>query len=605
MQHRLEEETFQDMSLNLSTWKRIFSFMRPLRKYVMLTVFFSVLLAIADVTYPLINRYGIDQIIATGDLSLLPWFIGVYVIYMFFMFGLVFCFIYFAEKIQHYLSYIIRKNAFRRLQELPFAYYDRTPAGWIMARMTSDSRQLSDILSWGLVDITWGGMTMILLIVVMFILNVQLTLITLTVVPALMVVSYFFRKKILKAFRDIRKQNSRITGAFNEGIGGAKTTKTLVLEESNFNDFDHLTGRMRKHSIKAAMFASLYFPTILFIASIATALVFYYGGINVYQEVISIGLLYVFVSYVGQFFDPIMELANTLARIQQAQASAERVVSLIDANPDITDTPEVIAKYGTIENPKTENWEAIKGDVKFDDVTFKYKSGEQVLTHFNLDIKAGTSVALVGHTGAGKSTIVNLICRFYEPSDGRILIDGVDYKNRSMHWLHAHLGYVLQSPHLFSGTIRDNIRYGKLDATDEDIIEAATLVGAHDFIKTFEAGYDTEVAEGGARLSVGEKQLISFARALIADPKILILDEATSSVDTTTEFKIQKAIETIMKGRTTFIIAHRLSTIVSSDTILVLQNGQILEQGTHETLLKEKRHYYKLYTNQFKQTPLN
>lgn len=603
MQHRLEEETFQDMSLNLGTWKRIFSFMRPLRKYVILTIIFSVLLAISDVTYPLINRYGIDQIIGTGDLSLLPWFIGVYVIYMCFMFILVFCFIYFAEKIQHHLSYIIRKNAFKRLQELPFAYYDRTPAGWIMARMTSDSRQLSDILSWGLVDITWGSMTMILLIVVMFILNVQLTLITLTVVPALMVVSYYFRKKILTAFRDIRKQNSRITGAFNEGIGGAKTTKTLVLEESNFNDFDHLTSNMRKHSIKAAMFASLYFPTILFIASIATALVFYYGGINVYQEVISIGLLYVFVSYVGQFFDPIMELANTLARIQQAQASAERVVSLIDAQPEITDTAEVIAKYGSIEAPKKDNWEALKGDVTFDHVTFKYNNGEQVLSDFNLKVKAGTAVALVGHTGAGKSTIVNLICRFYEPTSGRILIDGSDYKNRSMHWLHAHLGYVLQSPHLFSGTIRDNIRYGKLDATEAEIINAAKLVGAHDFIQTFEAGYDTEVSEGGARLSVGEKQLISFARALIADPKILILDEATSSVDTTTEIKIQKAIETIMKGRTTFIIAHRLSTIVSSDKILVLQNGHILESGTHETLLKQKQHYYKLYTNQFKQTP--
>ncbi len=604
MAMRLEEETFQDMSLNLSTWKRIFTFMRPLRKYVILTIFFAVLLAVSDVTYPLINRYGIDQIIATGDLSLLPWFIGVYVIYMFMMFILVYCFIYFAEKIQHYLSYFIRRQAFKKLQELPFSYYDRTPAGWIMARMTSDSRQLSDILSWGLVDITWGGMMMVLLIVVMFILNVQLTLITLTVVPLLMVVSYYFRKKILKAFRDIRKQNSKITGAFNEGIGGAKTTKTLVLEESNFNDFDYLTSKMRRHSIKAAMFASLYFPTILFIASIATALVFYYGGINVYQEVISIGLLYVFVSYVAQFFDPIMELANTLARIQQAQASAERVVSLIDAKPDITDSQAVIEKYGTIEEPKKANWETIQGDIEFRHVTFRYKQGETVLKAFNLNVKAGTSVALVGHTGAGKSTIVNLVCRFYEPSEGHILIDGVDYKKRSIHWLHDQLGYVLQNPHLFSGTIADNIRYGRLDASDEDVKKAAKLVGADAFIKTFKEGYDTEVSEGGSRLSVGEKQLISFARALIADPKILILDEATASVDTTTELKIQKAIQTIMKGRTTFIIAHRLSTIVSSDKILVLKGGEIIESGTHEKLLENRSHYYKLYTNQFKHTTM-
>ncbi len=602
MMQQFEEETYQDMSLNTATWKRIFSFMRPLRKYIILVIFFATLLAVADVGYPLINRYGIDIIIEEGDLSLLPLFIGIYVFYMFFVAGIVFAFIYTAEKIQNHLAYIIREKAFKKLQELPFSYYDRTPAGWIMARMTSDSRQLSDILSWGLVDVTWGGMMMIGLIVVMFILNVQLTLITLTVLPVLIYLSIFFRKRILKAYRDIRKQNSKITGAFNEGIGGAKTTKTLVLEDSNYQDFDQLTDRMRRHSIRAAVFASLYFPSILFVASIATALVFYYGGLDVRDEVITVGLLYVFVSYVGQFFDPIMQLANSLARFQQAQASAERVVSLIDADLDIDDTDQVKEKYGTIEAPKTENWEALKGDVTFDNVTFKYKKGEQVLSDFNLDVKAGESVALVGHTGAGKSTIVNLICRFYEPTSGRILIDGTDYKKRSIHWLHANLGYVLQSPHLFSGNIRENIRYGRLDATDEEIIEAAKLVGAHDFIETFEMGYDTEVTEGGSRLSVGEKQLISFARALIANPRILILDEATSSVDTTTEKKIQKAIETIMEGRTTFVIAHRLSTIVNAHKILVLEHGRIIESGTHEEMIKNRSHYYKLYTNQFKES---
>ncbi len=603
MQH-FEEETYQDMSLNTSTWKRIFSFMRPLKRYIVIVIILATLLAVADVSYPLINRYGIDTIIKDGDLSKIPLFIAIYVFYMIFVAVLVFSFIYFAEKLQHNLAYIIRKKAFTKLQELPFSYYDRTPAGWIMARMTSDTRQLSDILSWGLVDITWGGMMMIMLIVVMFVLNVQLTLITLAVMPLLIYLSWFFRKRILKAYRDIRKQNSKITGAFNEGITGAKTTKTLVLEESNYNDFDALTSNMRKHSIKAAVFASLYFPSILFIASIATALIFYYGGIDVSNEVITIGLLYVFVSYVGQFFDPIMQLANSLAQFQQAQASAERVVSLIDATPDITDTAEVIAKYGTIENPKTENWEPLHGAVTFDNVTFKYKKGEKVLSDFNLHVKQGESIALVGHTGAGKSTIVNLVCRFYEPSEGRVLIDGKDYKERSMHWLHAHLGYVLQSPELFSGTIRENIRYGRLEATDSEVEDAAKLVGAHDFIITFKDGYDTEVSEGGSRLSVGQKQLISFARALLAKPRILILDEATSSVDTETELKIQSAIQTVMEGRTSFIIAHRLSTIINADRILVLEHGQILESGTHEELLEKGEHYYKLYTNQFKEVPL-
>ncbi len=604
MEH-FEEETYQDMSLNTGTWRRIFSFMRPLKRYIYLIIALATLLAIADAAYPLINRYGIDYIIEERDLSRLPLFIGIYVFYMFFVAILVYAFIYVAEKLQHELAYIIRKKAFKNLQELPFSYYDRTPVGWIMARMTSDSRQLSDILSWGLVDITWGGMMMLILIGVMLYLNVQLTLITLGVLPVLIYLSWFFRKRILKAYRDIRKQNSKITGAFNEGISGAKTTKTLVLEETNFQDFDIKTANMRRHSIRAAVFASLYFPSILFVASIATALIFYFGGIDVSNEVITIGLLYVFVSYVGQFFDPIMQLANSLAQFQQAQASAERVVSLIDAEPDIKDTPEVIEKYGTMEEPIKANWESITGAIRFENVSFKYKKGEQVLEDFNLSVKAGESVALVGHTGAGKSTIVNLICRFYEPTGGRILIDGKDYRERSVHWLHSHLGYVLQSPELFSGSIRENIRYGNLSATDEMIEEAARLVGAHDFIIGFKDGYDTEVSEGGSRLSVGQKQLISFARALIANPSILILDEATSSVDTETEQRIQRAIETVMEGRTSFVIAHRLSTIVKADKILVLEHGRILESGTHAELLEKGEHYYKLYTNQFKEPSLN
>ncbi len=594
-----EEETFQDVSFNSGTWKRIFKLMRPLRRYVVLVIALAMLVALMDAAYPLINRYGIDTIIETGDITLLPWFIGAYVIYMALIGLMIYAFIYFAEKIRNHAAYIIRRHAFEKLQSLPFSYYDRTPSGWIMARMTSDSRQLSELLSWGLFDLTWGGLMMITLLVVMFILNVQLALITISVLPVLVVLSVYFRKRILKTFRKIRKQNSRITGAFSEGISGAKTTKTLVLEESNYDDFDTLTSDMKRHSIRAAVFAGLYLPSILFVAAIATGLIYYFGGLRVADEVITIGLLYVFVSYVMQFFEPVMQLANVLARIQQAQASAERVVSLIDAVPDIDDTDEVKEVYGTIAQPKKENWESIKGDVTFDDVSFTYKKGEKVLDHFNLEVKSGESVALIGHTGAGKSTIVNLICRFYEPTEGRILIDGKDYKSRSLAWLHDNLGYVLQDPHLFSGTVLENIRYGRLTASDEEVKEAAGLVGAEEFILKFPHGYETQVSEGGARLSVGEKQLISFARALLADPAILILDEATSSVDTTTEEKIQHAIETVMEGRTSFIIAHRLSTIVRSDRILVLEHGKIIEEGTHDDLIKRRGQYYQLYTNQF------
>lgn len=594
-----EEETYDNTKFDITIWKQIFVYFKPLKKYLAIGLMAVILLAGVDVAYPLINRYAIDEIIAKNDLSKLPLFIGMYAAYVIVLASMVFTFIYAAGRIQNQLAYAMRKSAFEKLQELPFSYYDRTPVGWIMARMTSDSRNLSDILSWGLIDLTWGFLMMIGITIAMFVINVKLALLTLSVMPVLIYVSIFFRKRILKAYRHIRKQNSKITGAFNEGITGAKTTKTLVLEEENFKEFDRLTSSMKRHSIRAAMFAGLYFPTILFIASIATGLVFYYGGIDVSEGLITAGVLYVFVSYVGQFFEPVMQLANILARFQQAQASAERILSLIHQEADIKDREEVIEQYGTFKNPKKENWEPLYGDVSFKDVTFKYKKGETVLENFSLDIKRGESVALVGHTGAGKSTIVNLICRFYEPTSGEILIDSKPMKDRSIAWLHDKLGYVLQSPHLFSGTIMDNIRYGNLEASEEAIIKASKMVEAHDFIMSFEKGYDTEVGEGGSRLSVGQKQLISFARALVADPKILILDEATSSVDTQTEKALQHAIETVMAGRTTFVIAHRLSTVVHADKILVLEHGKIIESGNHEALIKQKGHYYKLYTNQF------
>lgn len=600
-----EEEEFKDVRFDVSVWRRIVTYMKPIKKDVFIAIVAVIIIALADVTYPLLNRYGIDTIIASGDLSLLPWFVAGYAVYMTVIGLTVYIFITFAGKVESYLAYFIREKAYRNLQHLSYSYFDRTPVGWIMARMTSDARNLSDILSWGLIDMAWGFLMMIGITIAMFVINIQLALIALTALPVLVFLSLYFRIRILKAFRLIRKQNSKITGAYNEGIGGAKTTKTLVLEEKNYHDFEGLTRSMRDHSVKAAVFAGLYFPSIIFVSSITTALIFYYGGLNVASQVITLGVLYVFVSYVGQFFEPIMQLANILARFQQAQASGERILSLIDTTPDITDSAEVIAQYGTLEEPLKENWETLQGHIVFDNVTFKYHKGETVLKTFNLEVQAGESIALVGHTGAGKSTIVNLICRFYEPSDGRILIDGKDYKDRSVSWLHDQLGYVLQSPQLFSGTIRENIRYGRLDATDNEVEEAARLVEADRFIDTFERGYETQVGESGARLSVGQKQLISFARALIANPRILILDEATSSVDTETEKSIQKAIRIIMEGRTTFIIAHRLSTITQADRILVLEDGEVIEEGTHATLMKQGQHYHKLFMNQFKRRQID
>jgi ATP-binding cassette subfamily B protein len=413
------------------------------------------------------------------------------------------------------------------------------------------------------------------------------------------VISVWFQKRILKSYREVRKVNSKITGAFSEGITGAKTTKTLVLEEVNFEEFSALTNSMRSQSIRAAVLSAIFMPIVMSLGSIATAAILWYGGNQVLLGVLQFGTLMLFTQYASQFFEPLRQIARLLAEFQMAQASAERVLSLLNSEPQIVDSPAVIKKYGTVLSPKRDAYEKIKGNVTFENVNFHYNAEEPVLKDFNLEVKSGQTIALVGETGSGKSTIVNLLCRFYEPITGRILIDGVDMKERSIGWLHSNLGYVLQSPHLFSGSVRENIRYGKLDASEEEVIAAAKLVDAHDFIEKLELGYDTDVGEGGGRLSTGQKQLISFARAVIAEPAIFVLDEATSSIDTETEQVIQHAIETLLVDRTSFVIAHRLSTIVTADRILVVRKGRVVEDGTHNELMKKKGYYYRLYTNQF------
>lgn len=599
---QFQEQDFTT-SLNLKIWKKIFYYMKPFKRHVILGIIFVVLIGVLDAVFPLITRSVLDYIGENLgkeiDLHIIGLFGLTFLIFTVLQSFFVYKFIKHAGTIEVELSYDLRRIAFEKLQSLSFNYYNNTPVGWIMARLTSDSRRLSEIISWGLIDISWGFMMMLSVMIIMFFINPKLALITLAVTPIILVISIVLRQIILRLYREVRKINSRITGAFNEGIMGAKTTKTLVLEAKNLNEFNELATSMRKKSIKAIMISSLLFPTVLVLGFVGTALAIYYGGNYVLTGIISFGTLQLYISYSTQFFDPILQIARVLAEFQQAQASAERLISLLETEPEIVDRPDVIEKYGDYLNFKKENWEPIKGRIEFRNVTFGYKPNEKVLENFNLVVEPGQTVAIVGETGAGKSTIVNLVCRFFEPQEGSILIDGVDYRERSLGWLHSNLGYVLQSPHLFSGTIKDNIRYGRLDATDEEIIEAAKLVDAHDFIMSFEQGYDTEVGEGGDRLSTGQKQLISFARAILANPAILVLDEATSSIDTETEQKIQRAIQKILKGRTSFIIAHRLSTIVNSDVILVIKGGKIIERGTHKELINQRGYYYRLYTNQF------
>ena len=514
----------------------------------------------------------------------------------------VYGFFWIAGRIEMKFSYQLRKDCFHKLNELSFSYFDKTPQGWIIARMTSDVGRLSEIVSWSMMDLFWGISLMIFTTVMMLSVNWKLALLVLMIVPILAVVSVYFQTRILKSYREVRKINSKITIGFSEGIMGAKTTKTLVLEDDNLEDFKRHTSDMRKSSIHAATLSAVFMPIVVGLGSISTASILWVGGHQVLLNVIEFGTLLMFTQYATQFFEPLRQIARLIAEFQMAQASAERVISLLESDVELNDRNDVKAKYGTIFAPKPENYERIEGNVEFEHVDFWYNEAEPVLQDFNLSVKAGQTIALVGETGSGKSTIINLICRFYEPKRGRILIDGVDYKDRSVSWLHSQLGYVLQAPHLFSGTIMDNIRFGKLDATEEEVMEAAKMISAHQFIMSFDDGYQTEVGESGSRLSTGQKQLICFARAVLADPAFYVLDEATASIDTETERIVQDAIETTMKEKTSFVVAHRLSTIVSADRILVIKKGKIVEDGTHRQLMELKGYYYRLYTNQFKES---
>ncbi|HDS02745.1 MAG TPA: ABC transporter ATP-binding protein [Firmicutes bacterium] len=598
MSTAIKEKTYT-RQLDFALWKKLIHFIWPYKRSLLALLGFIAVVAGADALYPQFNRIVIDHYVTENTFTGLGRYAAAYGGLVAVQALAIWGFIKTAGRIETGLSYDIRKKAFRRLQELGYDYYDSTPAGWIMARMTSDITRLGEIISWGIVDVAWSLTIMAAMLGFMTVLNFKLTLLALSVVPLLAAASYFFQIKILKNYREVRKMNSRITGAFNEGITGAKTTKALVLEEKNLGEFGDLTGKMSRSSVRAAVLSSLYLPVVMTLGSIGTAVALGYGGSHVVRGGLTYGMLFMFISYTIQFFEPVTAMAGIFAEMQNAQAAAERVLGLIDTEPSLKDAPEVTELFGDNFIPRKENWPGLKGQIEFKNVSFRYPRGEEVLRGFNLVVNAGESVALVGETGSGKSTLVNLACRFYEPDRGEILIDDVDYRKRSLLWLHSHLGYVLQTPHLFSGTIEENIRYGSLEASPEEIRRAAALVNAHDFIVNLEKGYQTEVGEGGARLSTGQKQLISFARALLADPALFVLDEATSSVDTETEALIQKAITAVLKGRTSFIIAHRLSTIRNADRILVIRKGRITESGTHTSLIREKGYYYRLYTNQF------
>ena len=588
-------------SFQWGIWKRLMPVMRPYRRDFAGMFAFNLITAAIDVVLPLFQRYAISNYIEAGTLSgLLPYTLCYFGVILLQALSVV-AFARNSMKIEMCAGRDMRANLFTHLQTLSFSFYNVTPVGYLLSRVMSDTSRIASMVAWNLTDILWAMFYVLGTFAAMLLLNWKLALVVIVIVPVIAVLTGYFQNRILHWNRRVRKLNSRITGAFNEGITGAKTSKTLGIEEQNTASFRALTKEMHDCGIRAARLNAVYIPLVLFCSTAAVAIVLLRGGYMVQEQVLQIATLSAFTTYAVGIFEPIQMTAANIAEFISLQASIERVTGLLDEKPQIADTPEVIARYGDAFHPKRENWEPIKGDVDFEHVSFAYKEGEKVLKDFNLHVKAGETIALVGETGAGKSTIVNLVCRFYEPTEGRVLIDGRDYRERSQLWLQSSLGYVLQTPHLFSGTIADNIRYGRKDATDEEVRAAARMVHAEEFILRQDKGYDTEVGEGGVRLSTGEKQLISFARVILADPRIFVLDEATSSIDTETEQLIQDAITTVLDNRTSFIVAHRLSTIRNADRILVIRGGEITEQGTHSELIAKHGYYYDLYTTQFRE----
>ena len=601
------DDTVQNnKSFQLSTWKRLLPFLKPYRWLMLLLILTNIIISVVDVLLPLFQRYAVDHFIEQRSLAGFQTFIAGYVVVIVLQ---VLSFVFYtlsAMKMEMHMGRDLKKACFVHLQTLSFSYYNVTPVGYILARVMSDTNKISAITAWDMVDILWALTYVLSAFISMAILDLRLALLVMIIVPIIAVLTTYFQKKILFWNRKVRAINSRLTGAYNEGIMGAKTSKTLVIEDKNTEEFSELTEEMRSASVRAAGLNALYIPLVMLASSAATAIVLVRGGDMVLEHGMLIGTLSAFTTYAVSIFEPIQQMARVLANIISVQPNIERVMGLLDQKPNIVDSPAVIEKYGDSFHPKKENWEEIRGDIEFDDVSFRYPDGEEeVLSHFSLKIPAGTTVAIVGETGAGKSTLVNLACRFFEPTSGRILIDGVDYRERSQLWLHSRLGYVLQNPHLFSGTVMENIRYGRLDATDEEVRAAAKAVSADTVVEHLENGYDSDVGEGGDKLSTGEKQLVSFARAVLADPAIFVLDEATSSIDTQTEQLIQNATLNLLKARTSFLIAHRLSTIRQADLILVVKDGKIVEQGKHEELLKKGGYYHDLYSKQFQQEEMH
>lgn len=576
---------------------------KPYRKLIISMVTLGFFSSLVDVVYPLFNRYALDTFVGGGTLKGIGWFVALYIVILVLQVIANFVSAYFCGKVEMAIDRDLRNASFNHLQTLSFSYFNQNNVGYIHARVMSDTGKIGELVAWRMMELVWSGSYILFVFAMMLSINLRLALMVMILVPPAVLLIIYFQRRLIALNRRIREINSRITSNYNEGITGVRSIRTLGVEDKMISDFDAETANMRRTSVRATHFSALFSASVTFLSSAALAVVLWQGSLLSAEGLIKIGTMSVFMSYALGMMEPIQNIVETMSVLISIQVNIERLMKLLAEKSGVTDSPEVVEKYGDTFNPKKENWEPIKGDVEFRDVTFRYPDGDEyVLQHFNLKVKRGSNVAIVGETGAGKSTLVNLACRFYEPTSGQVLIDGKDARLRSQLWLHSHIGYVLQTPHLFSGTVRDNLKYGTPDATDDEIWAALRLVRADSVVNRTQKGLDEEAGEGGEMFSTGEKQLLSFARAILADPAILVLDEATSSVDTMTEKAIQDAISTVIKGRTSFIIAHRLSTVVDADVILAVLDGKIVEQGTHDELMSKRGYYYRLYMRQYEDT---
>ncbi|MBQ6385491.1 MAG: ABC transporter ATP-binding protein [Lachnospiraceae bacterium] len=593
---------------------KLFPWLEKYRGTIALMIFLGFVSSMIDSVYPLFNRWALDHFVAEGTLAGLPAFIGLYLLVLASQILINYKSMLDSGRVEMSVDRDLRNAAFDHLQTLSFSYFNRNSVGYIHARVISDTGKIGEAVSWRMMDLVWNGAYILSALIVMLMLDLRLAVWVILLLAAAAALIVFFQGRLVGLNRRIRETNAKITGDFNEGISGARTIRILGVENRMQGDFERDTEQIKRESVHAVHYSALFSSTVTFMSAAALSVVLWQGGLLSREGILRIGTLSVFVTYALEMIEPLQTMIRNYAAFVAIQVNIERLMRLLAEESDVGDTPEVIERYGDTFHPKTENWEELHGDIEFRDVSFRYPDGkEYVMEHVSLKIPHGTNIALVGETGAGKSTLVNLVCRFYEPTGGQLLIDGRDARERSQLWLHSHIGYVLQTPHLFSGTVRDNLLYGNPGASDAEIVRALRLVSADGIVARLAGedaagetvtdaevirGLDFGVGEGGSMLSTGEKQLLSFARALIADPRLLILDEATASIDTITESAVQKAISVVTKGRTSFVIAHRLSTVVNADLILVVRGGKIVERGTHRELMEKNGYYASMYRMQ-------